>query len=229
MNQEEYSTINIRDIWMILYHKLPIILVAGILGALLGLGYITKMVTPLYQANATLIVNTQQDANTAITNDQYSSASKWAATYSIIIKSDTVLEEVIKNLNLNCSFEQISKMVQVSTIDNTQVLRLTVTGTSEDTAYRIADELTRVIPEILEDKVGAASVKVVSNARAVRGPVNMGKNKYVSIGAAIGLALACLVVLLVELLDDKVRSEEDLARIFQVPVLGVIPECSTEE
>lgn len=84
MNEKDYLTINIWDICRLLYRKIPAILISIVIGALVGFAYITKMVTPLYQAQATLIVNTQQESNTQITNDQYSSARNWVITYSMI-------------------------------------------------------------------------------------------------------------------------------------------------
>ena len=84
------------------------------------------MMTPKYDSSALMIVNTRQDVNANVTSDQINSATKLVSTYSIIIKSDTVLQQVIDNLGLNLTYAKLNKRVTVAAVYDTQDMKLTV-------------------------------------------------------------------------------------------------------
>lgn len=227
MNQEEYYVIDVKDLAVILLRRLPLILLTAVLCAAAMLMRVMFFVTPLYDSNATLIVNTRQDS-AAITNDQYYSARNWATTYSIILKSAAVLQPVIDDLNLDMNYDQLSSMISVDVVDNTQILSLTVTCDDPHTAHRICTAIVNTAPDILADKVDAASVKVITEAMYDNQPTNMGKKMPVLLGGAVGFAVSCVVILLAELLNDKIRSEEDVGKYLHLPVLSIIPNNDME-
>lgn len=229
MNQEEYWIINIKDLMMLMLRRLPIILAAMVLCAGAMLVRVMYFVTPMYEAKATMIVSTRQDSSAAITNDQYSSARNWANTYSIVLKSGTMLQAVTDSLDLSIDYETLSSMISVYVVDNTQILGLTVTASDPQQALQIAKAMVALAPTILSGKVDAASISVISDARCNNQPINLGKKQPVILGAAMGMVLACAVILLAELLNNKIRSEEDITKYLQLPVLSVIPHGEMED
>ena len=122
MENEEYETIDLLEVLnAVRQHLLAVILTTLIL-ACAGFGVSKFLMTPKYQASALMIVNTRQDTTSNVTSDQINSATKLVSTYSIIIKSDTVLQQVIDDLGLSLSYSDLKGRVTVSAVDDTQVI-----------------------------------------------------------------------------------------------------------
>lgn len=118
---------------------------------------------PKYDSSALMIVNTRQDVNANVTSDQINSATKLVSTYSIIIKSDTVLQQVIDNLGLNLTYAKLNKRVTVAAVDDTQVMKITVQSDSPEWARQVCEQIITVAPDVIKEAVEAGSVKVISN------------------------------------------------------------------
>lgn len=91
-----------------------------------------------------MIVNTRQDTTSNVTSDQINSATKLVSTYSIIIKSDTVLQQVIDNLGLSLTYEKLAERVTVSAVDDTQVMKITVKSDNPEWARQVCEQITVV-------------------------------------------------------------------------------------
>ena len=123
MENEEYETIDLLEVLnAVRQHLLAVILTTLIL-ACAGFGVSKFLMTPKYQASALMIVNTRQDTTSNVTSDQINSATKLVSTYSIIIKSDTVLQQVINNLGLSLTYSELAGRVAVSAVDD-NIIRL---------------------------------------------------------------------------------------------------------
>ena len=118
------------------------------------------------------------DVTSNVTSDQINSATKLVATYSIIIKSDTVLQQVIENLELGMTYSELNSRVSVQAVDDTQVMKITVNSTSPEWAQTVCDEILAVSPDIIKEAVEAGSVKVISKASLNLNPIspNIKKN-----------------------------------------------------
>ena len=124
--EQEYETIDLREILFLIKNNLLAIVASTVICALLGFIVTTFLITPQYEASATMIVNSRQEQTANLTNDMITTAKNLVATYSIIVKSDTVLDEVIGQLGLELSYEQLEKKVTVSAVDSTQVMKIAV-------------------------------------------------------------------------------------------------------
>ena len=128
MGNEAYETIDLLEVLnAVRQHILAIILTTLVLAAA-SFGVSKFLMTPKYQASALMIVNTRQDTSATVTSDQINSATKLVSTYSIILKSDTVLNQVIQNLGLSLDYQHLAERVTVSAVDDTQVMKVTVTS-----------------------------------------------------------------------------------------------------
>ena len=171
-----------------------------------------------------MIVNTRQDVTSNVTSDQINSATKLVATYSIIIKSDTVLQQVIENLGLGMTYSELNSRVSVQAVDDTQVMKITVNSTSPEWAQTVCDEILAVSPDIIKEAVEAGSVKVISKASLNLNPISPNIKKNTALGAMVGLVLALGIIVLQVLLDNKINTEEDVTKYLDMTVLGVIPQ-----
>ena len=227
--EQDYETIDLRELFFIIKNNIVAIIAVTVLFAVAG-GMVTMfMITPMYEASATMIVNTRQDQTANVTNDQINSAKNLVDTYAIIIKSDTVLSSVISDLNLDMTYSQLSSSVTVSAVDSTQVMQVSVQNADPALAKSIVAEITAIAPEIILDKVEAGSVKVISEARAGDKPVSPSLTKNVAIAALLGLVLSVGFVLLREMLNNTFKSDEDIQKNLGIPVLGVIPRVEDND
>lgn len=229
MDNEENEVIDLVEIlYAIRQHLLEVILVT-VVAAIIGFAASKFLMTPQYNSSAMMIVNTRQDVNANVTSDQINSATKLVSTYSIIIKSDTVLQQVVHNLGLNLTYAQLNKRVTVAAVDDTQVMKITVNSTSPEWAQKVCDEILTVSPDIIKDAVEAGSVKVISKASLNPNPVSPNIKKNTMLAAAVGFVLAVGVIVLQVLLDNRINTEEDITRYLDMTVLGVIPQYEKGE
>ena len=224
MNNEENEVIDLVEIlYAIRQHLLEVIL-ATVVAAIIGFAASKFLMTPQYSSSAMMIVNTRQDVTSNVTSDQINSATKLVATYSIIIKSDTVLQQVIENLGLGMTYSELNSRVSVQAVDDTQVMKITVNSTSPEWAQTVCDEILAVSPDIIKEAVEAGSVTVISKASLNLNPISPNIKKNTALGAMVGLALALGIIVLQVLLDNKINTEEDVTKYLDMTVLGVIPQ-----
>ena len=224
MNNEENEVIDLVEIlYAIRQHLLEVILVT-VVAAIIGFAASKFLMTPQYNSSAMMIVNTRQDVTSNVTSDQINSATKLVSTYSIIIKSDTVLQQVIENLGLGMTYSELNSRVSVQAVDDTQVMKITVSSTSPEWAQTVCDEILNVSPDIIKEAVEAGSVKVISKASLNPNPVSPNVKKNTTLGAMVGLVLALGIIVLQVLLDNKINTEEDVTKYLDMTVLGVIPQ-----
>lgn len=222
--ENDEMTIDLMELFTLLWKRLPIILLCTLVTGAIGFAVNRFMLTPQYQATALMIVNTRQDTSANVTSDQINSATKLVDTYSIIIKSDTVLQQVINDLQLNLTYDELVEKVSVEAVNSTQVMQITVTDPNVEAARVICERITHVAPDVIVEAVEAGSVKVISQAAGDSEPVSPRVMRNTAICAALGMAACIGVIVLRMLMDNKINSEADVSKYLDLPVLGVIPK-----
>ena len=230
--EEQNDEIDLLDLCKLLWSKKVLIALVTIAGAIVGLLYSAIFIKPRYEASIDLIVNSRNDSSVGnISNDNITSAQKLAETYAVIIKENTVLLQVIEDLNLDMSYEKLSKMITVGSVNNTQVMSIVVNDTDPVRAEKIVNRLGKIAPPILVDAVQAGSCKVVSDVYSTGKPVSPNIMKNALIVALIMFIISCAVIIARDLLDNTFKSELDIQNATSLPVLGVLPSvesCTVE-
>lgn len=224
MNNEENEVIDLVEILYAIRQHLLEVLLATVVAAIIGFAASKFLMTPQYSSSAMMIVNTRQDVTSNVTSDQINSATKLVATYSIIIKSDTVLQQVIENLGLGITYSELNSRVSVQAVDDTQVMKITVQSDSPEWARQVCEQIITVAPDVIKEAVEAGSVKVISNASLATEPVSPNIKKNTMLAAAVGFVLVIGIIVLQVLLDNKINTEEDVTKYLDMTVLGVIPQ-----
>ena len=220
---QDYETIDLLELLGVLRQHILALLLITVLAALAGFLVSSFVLTPQYQASALMIVNTRQDTSANVTSDQLTSASRLVSTYSIIVKSDTVLNQVIANLGLNMTYETLASKVEVSAVDETQVMEITVTDPNPDGARQVCEQITQVAPDAILTAVEAGSVKVISAASVDPDPVSPNIPRNTAIAGVLGL-VACVGILFLQVPpDNKINTEDDVTKQLGLTVIGVIP------
>lgn len=224
MDNEENEVIDLTEILSAVRQHLLELIFVTLAAALIGFTASKFLMPPKYDSSALMIVNTRQDVNANVTSDQINSATKLVSTYSIIIKSDTVLQQVIDNLGLNLTYAKLNKRVTVAAVDDTQVMKITVQSDSPEWARQVCEQIITVAPDVIKEAVEAGSVKVISNASLATEPVSPNIKKNTMLAAAVGFVLVIGIIVLQVLLDNKINTEEDVTKYLDMTVLGVIPQ-----
>lgn len=210
-----------------LKEKSVIILMTTISAAVLAWTVSFFVITPQYEASVNMIVNTWTDSTGNVTNDNISSAQNLVDTYAIIIKSNTVLNQVIDDLKIDITFEDLYEMVSVNAINNTQVMKIVVQNENPEIAQKIVETISNIAPSIITDAVEAGSCKVVSQVYVDEEPVSPDILQNTSISGFLGLIICVAVIILQEILNDYIVDDGDVERKLGIPVLGIIPDVES--
>ena len=224
--KEEYETIDLRELFLLVKKNILMILAVTIASAVVGFLISAFLLSPQYEASATLIVNSREDqtAQTTITNDQITSATKLVDTYSVILTSDTVLDKAIADLELTLDYEELLDKVTVESVNGTQVMKISVQDEDPVLAQRIVANIVEQAPEIIIQTVKAGSVEVISQAKTAEEPVSPKKVMNTVIAGILGLVLALGFVLLRNVMNNKFMTDDDISKKLGLTVLGVIPQ-----
>lgn len=222
MDYEE--EIDLRELFGNLLEHWLLIVAATLIAAVVGLAGTKLFITPQYRASVNLIVNSRQETTGNLTNDNINSAKNLVSTYAIIMKSNIILDEVIDNLNLDMTYNELSKKVTVEAVNSTQVMQLAVTDPDPEQAVEIVEEISEIAPAVLVDALEAGSCKVISKVAASNGPVSPSTGRNTVLAAMVGMVLAVGFVVLKSLLQNYIEDDADVQKYLELPVLGVIPE-----
>ncbi len=218
------ETIDLREYFSIIKKRFWIIALLAIISALISGVISFFMLNPVYEAKSTLIVNADKQAETQIvTGDQITVTQKLAVTYGEIIKSRIVLDDVIKNLKLENTYESLSGQITVSPVKDTQIISISVQDTNPQKARDIANEIPKVFEKEAKRITKANDVQVIDKAILPKNPIKPNKVMNVLIAFVLGTMIGLFVVFLIEYLDNKIKTPQDIEKHLGLSVIGVIP------
>lgn len=223
------ETIDLREYFAIIKKRSWIIALITTIAVIVSAVISFFILKPVYQANATLIVNTEKNEETQmITGDQFNVTQKLAVTYGEIITSRSVINPVIKNLGLEETCDELVKKITVSPVKDTQIINISVQDINPKKARDIANEIPEVFTKEAKRITKANSVEVIDKAITPIEPVKPNKKMNVAIAAVLGIMIGLFVVFLIEYLDNKIRTPQDIEKQLGLPLLGVIPNESID-
>lgn len=220
------------DIWALVsacWRRIWMIVACAVIAGAVALCYTLFFVTPMYEASATFYVNNSTtDGDTSISSSDLSTAQRLVLTYVNIIKSETVLDKVIAEGKLDMTTAQLRGLMEAKSVDETEMFRVSISHADPNTAANIANAIAAVAPTEIQNIMIGSATKVIDYAKVPKAPSSPSITKNTILGGLIGFVLAVAVVVAQQLLDRRIKTEEDLARIANVPVLGVIPHFHSE-
>lgn len=216
--------LDLHDILFILKKHLLLIVIASVLCGVVGLVVAKFLVTPQYESQAELIVNTNsQTANAAEVYDAVQLSQKEVDTYAIIMKNNTILNHVIQDLKLGITKEQLAKKISIKGEGTTEVLALSVKDSDPAMANAIASKIVEYAPSEIIRTVKAGSVEVISQPEAGPNPVSPNTKLYTALAFLLGVVASVLLSFLLETLNNTFTSDDDVKKYLGYPVIGVIP------
>lgn len=210
------------ELFHVLLNKFWIILLAGIIAALAFVGGTILFITPQYQSTTKMYVLSKQDNNTITQQDMQTSLSL-TKDYAELIKSRTVTEGVIAQLNLDLTHEQLLGKVSVDSATDTRILSITVTDPDPYEACKIANAIRDVAANHIKNVMDIDAVNVVETANIPdqKSSPNISKNGV--IGGLLGVLLSVAIILIAYISNDTIKTQEDVERYLGLSMLGTIP------
>lgn len=226
--ENDYIEIDLVRLLSALWRHFWIILLSMVIFGAAGFGYANYLITPLYQSDVQMYVN-NADISVGSTSIKFSQGDLLAAqglvdTYIVILNSRPMLDDVIDELELPYSYEQLKGMIDAEAVNGTEVFQITVTDANRKEAKEIANKIAELLPEHISAVVDGSSVRVVQYAVLAGGPCSPNVVKYLCLGIALGFLLSAGIIVLRVLLDKRVHDPEDLAKRYDIPVIAVIPD-----
>lgn len=225
------ETIDLREYFVIIKKRFSIIITLTLVFALVS-GLISFFVLkPVYQANSSLIVNTERsESSQIITGDQFSVTQKLAVTYGEIIKSRSVLGAVIENLKLNDTYENLVKNIEVSPVKDTQIISIKVQDKDPKRARDIANEIPSVFKSEAERNTDKSNdIQVIDKATLPKDPIKPNKVMNIIVAAVLGMMLGLFIVFFLEYLDNKLKTPQDIEKYLGMSMLGVVPSETIDD
>lgn len=218
----EEMQIDLREIFYALKKRLLVIIAAFIAGAVLAGAYTHFLVTPLYSSTAKILVLSKETTLTSIADLQF--GSQLASDYSVLLTSRPVLQETIDNLNLNMGYGELRANISVVNPSSTRILNVTVTNPDPEMAKTIVNELAVVSADYIGDKMEVVPPKVIEEGIVSYGPISPNKTKNIALGALAGLVIAAGLIALRTVMNDTIKSEDDIEKYLGLPTLAAIPD-----
>lgn len=221
--------LDLKELFGIFWSKKVQIILIVLIFAVIGIIYTMGFVTPVYTSSTSLVLagsdNQEQTSTTtnSITTTDITLNSKLVSTYSVIVRSKDVLGQVISNLGLDISWEQLRNNVTVSSVEDTEVIEISVTNGNPQYATDIANEIADVFIDKVSGIYNINNVYVLDEAEVDNVPSNINHSRDVIIFAFIGVVVAVIYVLIANMLDTTIKSADDIERQFKLPVLASIP------
>lgn len=223
MESREHEEIDLRELLQIIRKRLWLIVLITII-ATVASGIISSyMLTPKYQATIQILVNQ------ATTEGQFNQGDirtnvELINTYNVIMTSPRILDKVIEDYNLSTTYQELINKIDVTSVRNSQVMKVTVTDPSYEQAVYTANALAKTFQQEIVTLMNIDNVHIMAEAKEMLTPtpVNPKPSLNMAIAFILGLMVAVGLAFLLEYLDNTIKTEQDVERFLDLPVLGAI-------
>ena len=227
MNNQENQAVEIdvfamlKTLWK---RKFSIVLVALVF-AIAAFGYSAFLAKKEYQSTSRIyVVSRQNQDNNALTNSDLQAGSYLVKDYREIILSQNVLSQAIEELKLDMTPAELSKKISVSVPTDTRILSITAKDGDPKEAARIANGLRNVAAEKIIAVTKVSDVTTLDEAEVPQSPFSPNIRRNVLLGFIAGAGLMVVLMVVVEVLDDRVKRPEDIEELMGLTLLGIVPD-----
>jgi len=214
--------IDLLELFYRLLERFKYIAAAALAGALLAAIYSFILAVPMYEATAKLYVLNAGDSAVNLADLQI--GTYLASDYQEVFSTWEVHQMVVENLGLTHSHREMQAMLSISNPKDTRILEITVSNSSPAEAASIANEYASVARKFISEKMSTEQPNVLSVALEPTYLSSPNKSRNIVIGFVLGAMLACAVFVVQFLMDDRIRTADDIERYIGLPTLAIVPE-----
>ena len=229
MKNQDNQTVEIDVLSLVktLWRRKFLIIVIAFAMAIVALGYSTFIIKPNYTSTTRIyVVNRQANENSTLTNQDLQAGTYLVKDYKEIILSQDVLAKVIDDLKLNVQPSALAKKINVTVPTDTRIVSIAVSDGDAKEAARIANSLRQIAAEKIIAVTKVSDVTTLEEAEVPNFPSSPNIRRNTLIGFLAGGVLISVVILVVEVLDDRVKKPEDVEEALGITLLGVVPNMN---
>ena len=247
-NQEQ--EINLAELFYLLLSRIKFIILLTVLGAAVLFCYAKFWLPVQYTSAVSIYVKNSEIKTDTTTASDLTAAKSLASTYIVILDDDVVYDKVSAMLlddygadqlkqffsiskdkegNDYISADQIRRLVTAKALNNTEVIQISAVSRDPGLSAAICNDIASFAKDLLKDVTKAGSVETIGQAKQPTGPSGPSVKRYSIIGALIGFVIAAAIVIIGKLLDNRIRTAEDIRQAFSIPVLGEIPDLEMDD
>ncbi|MCE5025045.1 Wzz/FepE/Etk N-terminal domain-containing protein [Staphylococcus simulans] len=216
------KAIDLNKLIKILKKNLKILITLPLITLVIG-GLLSVLVfKPEYEASTQILVN-QKEHDGDMMAQQVQSNLQLVKTYSDIIKSPRILDEVSKQLKGKHSAKELSSMLTVDNQAESQIMNINVRSGNEKDAQNVANKITKVFSDEASQIMNIDNVSILSKAEQAK-KVSPKPVQNAIVAFLLGIIISLVIIFLKETLDKRIKTEEDVEEILNLPVLGSIPD-----
>lgn len=219
--EEQETEIDLVELLNRLWEKIIFIALAAVAGGLIMGIYSFFIATPQYKAASKIYVVSSKDSVVNLADLQI--GSYLTSDYTEVFNAWEVHEQVIQNLGLDYTYDELQSMLRIENPANTRILSIEIQHENPTTAAQISNEYAAVAREYIAEKMSMDRPNVLSVALQPDAPFAPNKTRNTVIGFVLGALLAIVVITVRFVLDDKIRSSDDIEKYTGMPTLAVVP------
>ena len=224
MKEQEKFEIDVFQLVKVLWKRKFLIVLTAIIAGLAAFAYSTFVIKPQYTSTTRIyVVNRNQADKPGLTNQDLQAGAYLVKDYREIILSQDVLEKVVVDQSLTMDAKALGKKVSVTVPADTRIVSISVRDGKPEEASRIANALREVAAQKIISVTKVSDVTTLEEARPATSPSSPNIRRNTMMATIAGVGFVTIIVLLVELLDDRVKRPEDIEEVMHLSLLGVIP------
>ena len=224
MKEQEKFEIDVFQLVKVLWKRKFLIVLAALVAGLAAFAYSSFVIQPQYTSTTRIyVVNRNQADKPGLTNQDLQAGSYLVKDYREIILSQDVLEKVVADQKLTMDAKTLGKKVSVTVPADTRIVSISVRDGNPEEASRIANALREVAAQKIISVTRVSDVTTLEEARPATSPSSPNIRRNTMMATIAGVGFVTVIVLLVELLDDRVKRPEDIEEVMHLSLLGVIP------
>ncbi len=227
-NKNEEIEINLGEVLSVLLHKMWIVALAAVVCGAIAFFYSFFIITPQYESTTKVYILNKQ-SGTSVTYSDVQLSSTLSKDYEQLVTSRYVIEGVISKLNLDETYDTLSARVTATNTDDTRIIAITVKDPEPEQAQKIANAVRDLAAQHITQVMDIEAVNVVDNANLPESPVSPSVPKWTIIGIAIGMIISIAVIVIQHLLDDSIKTSEDIEKYLGISTLALIPMNEGEQ
>ena len=224
MKEQEKFEIDVFQLVKVLWKRKFLIVLTAIIAGLVAFAYSSFVIKPQYTSTTRIyVVNRNQADKPGLTNQDLQAGAYLVKDYREIILSQDVLEKVVADQKLTMDAKTLGRKVSVTVPADTRIVSISVRDGNPEEASRIANALREVAAQKIISVTRVSDVTTLEEARPATSPSSPNIRRNTMMATIAGVGFVTIIVLLVELLDDRVKRPEDIEEVMHISLLGVIP------
>ena len=221
-HNEEELEIDLKELWYAIRHRILLILAAGLLVGCIFCAYTKFFVDPSYTSTSRMLVLTKETTLSSLADLQM--GSQLTKDYRELILSPPVLEETVTDLGLDMEYKDLKDMITISNPSDTRILEISVAHEDPHLAQQIVNKLAEVSSDFISEMMEVVPPKIIAEGELPISRTSPSMKKNAVLGVLLGIVLAVAAVVVMTILNDTMKSEDDVERYLGLSTLASVPD-----